>query len=83
MGSLILVTILLFYGNGEPVRIMKFIYPHSLEMSEIDSAIMKAIKDRKPFAFNGTMAQVEKVNHMISPIKIGEEIKLQEPKEPL
>ena len=75
MGSLILVTILMFCNNDKPIRVMKFIMPHSLELNAVDKNVMEAIRSKGPFSFCNCMASVEKVEHMISWKEIGEEIK--------
>jgi len=78
MGSLILVTLLLFCSTGEPIRLMKFVNPYSMEMDKTDALIMDAIKRGKLFSFCNCMAKVEKINHMISWVDIGHEIEASE-----
>lgn len=71
-GTLILVTIYLFIGNGEPKVIQRFIYPNSLELDASDKAILDSLTGNKVFSLFSMAAEVTKIENMITPKQIGD-----------
>lgn len=78
-GTMILVTISLFCGTGKPVNVMRFVYPHTIEIetrqpNPIDALILDAIETGEMFSFCGCAAKVTRIRHMVTPSQIGDEI---------
>jgi len=83
-GTMILVTIALYCGTGKPVEVMRFAYPHSLEMetrqpNPVDAMILKSIESGEMFSFCNCAAKVVRIRHMVTPSQIGDEIPLPSP----